>query len=224
MGVLPHIQEPRILSITSRWLVLDKPPGWISIPGTPGSASDAPVVLDWARSHPENREQGLWVVHRIDRETSGVLLMARTPDAHREASLWFQNRKVKKTYDCLATGEPKAPTFRIDVPVGGARSLSLVDVRERRREGFLARVTPLTGRRHQIRIHLASTGNPLFGDTTYGGPRSVAFSSGSMEIGRVCLHASRLELPTGESFESPWPADFQGWLDRLLEEGSRADR
>ncbi len=96
-----------------------------------------------------------------------------------------------------------------------------MEVRERYQEGFFARVTPRTGRRHQIRIHLASSGYPIWGDSYYGGVREVSFSNESLTVDRVALHASTLELPTGEKFEASFPGDFSFWLDELRNKGSR---
>jgi 23S rRNA-/tRNA-specific pseudouridylate synthase len=111
--------------------------------------------------------------------------------------------------------------MRVKRPVGGAPSVSQVEVRESYQEGFLARVTPITGRRHQIRIHLAAEGHPLWGDVKYGGPAAVQVGGRELGIGRVALHSARLELPTREVFEAPWPADFQSWVEELRKGGTR---
>jgi 23S rRNA-/tRNA-specific pseudouridylate synthase len=217
---------PAVISITDRWLALYKPAGWLTIPGTPtgrSSVEESPtpkpgkILSEWAR---ENYEQA-WVVHRLDRETSGVVLFARTENDHRTANQWFQEHRMKKNYDCLAVGIPKAPVLRVKRPVGGAPSVSQVEIKESYREGFLARVTPLTGRRHQIRIHLAGEGHPLWGDVKYGGPASVSVGQQELAVTRVALHAARLELPTREVFEASWPADFQSWVETLRKGESR---
>jgi 23S rRNA-/tRNA-specific pseudouridylate synthase len=198
---------PRVIATTPDWLAVDKPAGWLTIPGR---APGIPALSEWA-SGPAGGKA--WVVHRLDRETSGVVLFARTAEAHRRANEWFRRHQARKTYECLAAGKPGAPVLRLDAPVEGAPSVTQVEVVERFGDaGFLARARPLTGRRHQIRIHLAEAGHPLWGDAAYGGPPRAE---------RVALHASRLELPDGSVFEAPWPEDFAGWV-RAAREGKPA--
>jgi 23S rRNA-/tRNA-specific pseudouridylate synthase len=200
---------PRIIAETARWRVVDKPAGMITVPGRArgGSGQEEASLADWIRE----RSGEIWVVHRLDRETSGVVLFARDADSHREACRWFERREVSKFYDCLAAGEPSAPVLKLDEPVDGQRAVTQVQARERFAGAFLGRARPLTGRTHQIRIHLAGAGHPLLGDVRYGGARLL----GDVEIPRVALHAARLELPGGETFEAPWPADFASWVERL---------
>jgi 23S rRNA-/tRNA-specific pseudouridylate synthase len=210
------LETPGIIANLPRWLVVNKPPGWLVIPGR--SESDGPVLREWVE-----REIGskLLVVHRIDRETSGVVLFARDADAHRDANKWFSNHEVRKTYELLAHGLPAAPILRIADPIAGAPSVTQLEIRQRFGSSafpcaFLGRARPLSGRRHQIRIHLAARCCPILGDTRYGGMRSLALPSGKiLTIARTALHASRLELPTGEKFEAPWPADFASWVEQL---------
>lgn len=205
--------QPAVLARTPEWLAVSKPAGWLTIPGRLGNAGHtghggpAPVVSRWA----EALEGKIWVVHRLDRETSGVLLLARTAEAHRKASLWFQKHEVRKHYELLAQGRLRAPVVRVNRPIAGVASVTQVECRESFSGAFLGRAMPLTGKRHQIRIHLAGEGHPLLGDPTYGGTQSIH----SLPIGRVALHASRLELPSREVFEAEWPEDFKGWVARL---------
>jgi len=209
---------PEVLALTPRWLVVSKPPGMLTIPGRK-SPIESSVLLDWAREH----YSPIWVVHRLDRETSGVVLFARTAEDHQQANSWFQQRQTKKVYHCLASGIPTAPVFKVSTPIEGAPSTTQVEVKESYQEGFLARVLPRTGRRHQIRIHLSESGYPIWGDPLYRGLREVPMVSGSssLSIPRVALHASSLELPTGEVFEASFPQDFESWLGRLRKEGHR---
>jgi len=187
--------EPLILADTKSWIVVNKPSGWLSIAGRgqPG----VPVLVDWL----EQRWEGIWVVHRLDIETSGVMLFARSAEAHRLANNWFSSHEVRKVYEFLASGEPRSPTFIIKDEIAGKRACTQVEVLERfGKERFLGRALPVTGRRHQIRLHLARQGLPLLGDIQYGGdPRGV---------GRVALHAASLRLPSGEEFRASWPEDF----------------
>ncbi len=195
---------PEIISESAEWIVLNKPAGWLTIPGR-DPASQAQVVNEWGRK----RFGRVWVVHRLDLETSGVLLLARTAEAHRKAGLWFQKHEVRKHYEFLAQGNPARPVFRVDLPIESSPSRTQLEVKERFPGAavFLGVATPLSGRRHQIRIHLSHAGHPILGDPRYGGSRELAT--------RVALHARRLTLPGGECFEASWPADFSGWVDQL---------
>ncbi|MEO5968767.1 MAG: RNA pseudouridine synthase [Bdellovibrionia bacterium] len=208
---------PEIISETAQWLVLSKPSGWLTIPGRDSSRpgiTPAPVLSEWAKQ----KFPTLFVVHRLDRETSGVVLFARTAEDHQQANLWFQNRKVKKIYHCLAQGQPPTPVLKINLPIAGASSITQVEVKESYPQGFLAQVLPRTGRRHQIRIHLSKNGFPILGDTLYGGPKEISLSAGTLSIPRVALHASSLELPGGETFKAALPPDFAFWLVQLRKE------
>jgi len=211
--------QPRVLAETAEWIVLDKPSGWITIPGRvsqQGEPASRPILLNWV----QERYPEALTVHRLDVETTGVLLFARGPDAHRKASVWFQKRETSKNYVCLASGRPARPLMKIQEPIEGAPSTTQVEVLERFQkfqEVFHARVRPLTGRRHQIRIHLAAGGHPLLGDSRYGGPCRMQTdpSGATIEITRVALHAESLALPSGERFTAPLPQDLSGWLNFL---------
>jgi 23S rRNA-/tRNA-specific pseudouridylate synthase len=192
---------PKVLAETPDWWVVDKPAGWLSVPGSDGDTSG--TITGWLRErgHP-------FPVHRLDVQTSGVLLVARSSEAHARANGWFQRHEVKKLYHFLAGGPaPAQPTLKVSEAVEGKPATTLLEIRERWGErAFLGWARPLTGRRHQIRRHLASLKRPLLGDVQYGG---------SGEFPRVALHAARLELPSGEIFESAWPEDFSAWVKEL---------
>ena len=207
--------EPVLLQETERWLVIQKPAGWLTIAGRWEDTS--PVLRGWV----EENYGATFVVHRLDRETSGVILFARSAEDHRLANLWFMKRQIKKVYHCLCTHRAPAPILKIRVEVEGVPSRTQVEVMENYEEGFLARVNPLTGRRHQIRIHLSHEGYPLWGDSRYGGPVEVKLGEKDLCIRRVALHATSLELPDGEKFEAPWPEDFKSWVEALREGGKR---
>ncbi|MCM2279759.1 MAG: RNA pseudouridine synthase [Oligoflexia bacterium] len=207
---------PAVIGLTEQWVAAYKPAGWLTIPGRPGAS--APVPLGILNSWLEERYGKIWVVHRLDRETSGVVLFARTAESHRQANDWFQRHQVKKTYDCLAVGVPRAPVLRISKPIEGMPSATQIEVKELFQGSFLARVLLHTGRRHQIRIHLSGEGHPLLGDVQYGGPTQLRLGERILGVGRVALHSARLELPTKEVFEAYWPADFKSWVQRLREE------
>lgn len=200
--------EPGILHDSTEWLVLAKPPGWLTVPGR----GTNPVVSEWARE----KYGEIWTVHRLDRDTSGVLLMAHSAAAHRKAGLWFQKHEVKKNYDFLAKNSSSAPVFKVKVPVEGKPATTQFEVIESYgQKAFLGRAIPLTGRRHQIRIHLAAENHAIYGDSEYGGITSLDLSRAVVKFDRVALHARKLVLPTGEAFEAPWPEDFAKWVKEL---------
>jgi 23S rRNA pseudouridine1911/1915/1917 synthase len=166
------------------------------------------------------------LVHRLDRATSGLLVVAKTQRALSILSRHFHERRVEKRYLALVAGCVAVAEFEIDAPIGRAAELRpqwrvLATGREARtRVRVLARGTaltlvelePVTGRTNQLRIHCAHTGHPILGDEWYGG--AVATSSGR-EVTRLCLHAARLAFhhPTGGrwlEFTAPLPAELAG--------------
>jgi 23S rRNA pseudouridine1911/1915/1917 synthase len=210
-------RRPRVLETTTEWLALDKPAGWLTIP--PSSPDSFPVLSRWLR------EQGVfgpaYVVHRLDRETSGVIVFARTPEAHRLAGSWFEKKEVRKRYALLAAGLPRTPVFRLDAAIGGRPAATQVEVKEvfRRAGAFYGEAVPRGGRRHQIRKHLSLRGHPLLGDRQYGGPVELRLGGEPLRVERLALHALRVDLPDGSRFEAPLPEDFSGWLESLRSGG-----
>jgi RluA family pseudouridine synthase len=215
-------------------VVVDKPSGLPVIPGGGAQPGDCVrAVLE--------RQLGaeVWVVHRLDRETSGVLLFARTPELHRELCLAFEQRRVRKTYVAFTLGVPAPREGRIETPLHPARrgkvrpalpgedgawdAATRYIVRKRwERDGAavaLVEAHPETGRHHQIRAHLRSIGTPILFDRVYG--PAAAQPAGS-PVQRLALHASRLAVPGADgaeilrTLEAPLPADLTAllhWLD-----------
>lgn len=196
-------RAPQVLFEDADWLVLDKPAHWVSIPGR----GDAPSLLEWAQA---SREEKVWVVHRLDRETSGVILFAKQAAAHRQACVWFEGREVKKRYEFLAEGQAELPSFKVDEPIEGAAASTRFERVAQWAAAWQGRAFPRTGRRHQIRIHLAHRGSPVVGDPEYGA---------KLQAPRVMLHAAELELPNGARWSSPLPEDFAACAREL---GGRA--
>jgi 23S rRNA-/tRNA-specific pseudouridylate synthase len=191
---------PRILFENEDFVALDKPPGWLTIPARQPNPSDR-VVSEWLKNGPVG---SAYIVHRLDRFTSGVLLVARNPQAHRLGNLWFANRSAKKVYQFIAGPVPERPAIQIRTPVDGKPAQTLFEVLERGQTAFLGRATPLTGRFHQIREHAAKAGFPLLGDPTFGGRLSE----------RVCLHAFSLETPLGK-IVAPLAPDLVSLWEKL---------
>jgi 23S rRNA pseudouridine1911/1915/1917 synthase len=170
------------------------------------------------------------IVHRLDRDTSGLLVVARSERAHRALVAALAERRVEREYDALVWGVPDAPRGVVDAPIGrsDARRTRMA-VREGGRdartaytlvESFasprcsLLRCRLETGRTHQIRVHLAAIGHPVVGDVAYGGARA------GLALDRPFLHAGRLAFDhpvTGRRVEldEPLPADLAAVLDRL---------
>lgn len=206
------LEEPSLIYDSGDWVVINKPPGWYSIPARD---PQAPHLLEWL-----NEKIGkVWIVHRLDVQTSGVILFAKTEEAHQQANGWFRERKVKKTYLALAEGASPLPAFVRSDEVSGVPARTQFSVKENYSGAFLVEAHPLTGRRHQIRVHLSQAGYPILGDVAYGGRRQIVLSNHTVVVGRVALHASVLKLPNGKIFEAPIPKDFSCWLNEL--EGKR---
>lgn len=181
------------------------------------------------------------IVHRLDKQTSGLMVVARDIESHRNLARQFKNREVAKEYLAVVYGEPRPPQGTIDRALGrDPHDRKRFSVRARRRRSAvthyalertcgpfaLLRVRPETGRTHQIRVHLAHLGHPVVGDPLYGagkqksltGPRLRNLISG---LGRHLLHACRLEFRhprTGisMSFSSPLPEEISRFLEAAL--------
>ena len=166
------------------------------------------------------------LVHRLDKDTSGLMLVAKTDQSHERLSAQFKDRSIKKGYLALVTGHPEPADAIIDAPVGrdpeDRKKMAIVDdgrpastlyrtLRSYRGCSFID-VRPKTGRTHQIRVHFASIGHPILGDETYG--------HADVRLDRHFLHAAYLEFEhpvTGirQEVESPLPQDLQTVLDSL---------
>ncbi len=170
------------------------------------------------------------VVHRLDKETSGLIVLARNERAHRWLQDQFRLRTVEKTYLALVDGAPPTPSGRVEAPIGrdpvhrkkmavlspgkGREAVSEYTTLESFKEHTLLEFHPLTGRTHQIRLHCAFIGCPIVGDTVYGRRHST------LELSRHFLHAARLKITLpGEkkphTFEAPLPSELQSVLAAL---------
>ena len=217
-----------ILHQDAALLAVAKPPGRLVIPGRGPAERTVQAELEEGFGR-------LWVVHRLDRGTSGVLLFARSAAAHRAVNLAFDRREVGKRYLAFVRG-PLPDTLRIDAPLAPARKGRMRLARPgeahakeaatafRVRERFartevtaLVEASPETGRTHQIRVHLAHAGAPLCLDPDYGPRQPLREEGGATLLDRTPLHAAALELAhpaTGARLrlEAPLPDD----LRRLL--------
>lgn len=225
-------------------IVIDKPAGMVVHPG----AGHRQGTLVNALLHHVDDLSGIGgeerpgIVHRLDRGTSGLIVVAKNDAAHRELSRQFQDREVRKTYLALVWGLVQAGR-RIDLPIGrDPKDRQKMSTRARRAREAVTRITraePLrgltlvtvaidTGRTHQIRVHLSAINHPIVGDTTYGGVRRhvPADIRAVSRLERPFLHAHTLVFKHPSdgremSFESPLPDDLQNVLDRLKEAQKR---
>ena len=236
---MSSVSSTPILYQDTSLIAVDKPAGIAVIPGRgepPESCLKAVVELEL-----KEREGGatrLWVVHRLDRDVSGVLVFARNAAAHRELSMAFEHAQVAKSYWALVEGVVKDDEGLIDLPLrtGGHGGKTVVDprlgkdsrTRYRVRQRFPAytvlEAEPLTGRTHQIRVHLRALGHPLAVDRRYG-KRAVLHASElsgrpplpgeAPLVSRATLHAERLVLPRGEDklvLTAPLPGELAAAL------------
>ena len=209
--------DPEWVASTHEWVVVNKPPGWLVIAPSPSvqdsGREPAPVLTHWVQARLDTEGPGakVWIVHRIDQGTSGLVLFAKTKEAHRKANLWFETHQAKKIYLLAATGVSTSPSFSLNTLISGQEAQTQVRIVRQYPAAFLAEARIVTGRRHQIRIHLLGRGHPLLGDIKYKGPQFF----GEWAVKRPLLHAWKLELPSGEKWEVPPPQDFTDVVDLL---------
>jgi RluA family pseudouridine synthase len=203
-------------------IIIDKPAGLPVLPD--GWKPEAPYLLQML----EKQVGELWVVHRLDKVTSGVMIFARTAEAHRELNRQFEQREIHKTYHALLSGNPRwdehtaRHMLRTNV---GKKHRTMVDDRrgkpsethfkvlKRYQAGALVEATPTTGRTHQVRVHAYALGVPLLADELYSAPPTDL-------IERPALHARSLAFVHPQSgqaveFTAPYPDDFASALKRL---------
>jgi 23S rRNA pseudouridine955/2504/2580 synthase len=188
-------------------IVLNKPAG-LAVQGGPGILRHVDGMLDALRDGSEHRPR---LVHRIDRDTSGLLLLARTPGTAAKLALAFRSREVRKTYWAVVAGRPSPAEGVIDLPLArlgaGPGSLTVAAERDDEDSAFALteyavrdsaartmswlELSPLTGRTHQLRVHCEALGTPILGDPKYGG--EAAHMEGFPD--QLHLHARALDMP-----------------------------
>jgi 23S rRNA pseudouridine1911/1915/1917 synthase len=231
-SLIPEDIPLKVVFENQHLMVINKPAGMVVHPAAGHSSG---TLVQAALAHaPElegvGGEQRPGVVHRLDKDTSGLILMAKDDKTHRWLQDQFRLRKVRKVYLALVDGKPPTPSGRIEAPIGRdpshRKQMAVVPI-EKGREAITEYFTveqfpqhtvieahPLTGRTHQIRLHLNFVGCPIVGDTVYGRMHPT------LPIQRHFLHAARLTITLpGEkeprTFEAPLPPELEELLDAL---------
>ena len=188
---------PTVLHEDDRLVVYDKPVPMLSVPGI------GPEKADCLVSRAQSHYPGARIIHRLDRDTSGVIVLARDAEAHRHVSIQFQERLTTKEYEAIVMGTPHDDDGLIDAsirkdldrpprqcidPALGKPSQTAWRVLSRQKDCTRLLLSPRTGRSHQLRLHLAHIGHPILGDDLYAPPKGIAMAP------RLCLHATRLTI------------------------------
>jgi 23S rRNA pseudouridine1911/1915/1917 synthase len=240
-GIVPEALPLSVLYEDEDLLAIDKPAGMVVHPA-PGARGGTVVN---ALAHRLGTLAGVGdpgrpgIVHRLDRETSGVLLVARRAAALEYLARQFRDRTIQKRYLAVVRGRLEPASGMIDRPVGrhprerqrmsvrsrrGRPALSRWTVLERFREATLIRLVPTTGRTHQLRVHLASLGHPILGDPVYGARRGGRVQVSGAVIRRQALHAEEIRFRhptrgTEMAVRAPLPSDLQHLLAALRQVG-----
>ena len=226
----PEQMDLRIAYEDEHLMVVDKPAGLVVHPAS-GHATGTLVqgLLEHDIAGGDAARPG--IVHRLDRDTSGLMVVARSEEAHARLQRLIRSRALERHYTALVVGRPRSRTGRIEAPIGRDRrdplrhsldtdkpreAVTHFEVRELLPRHTLLDVRLETGRTHQIRVHLAAVGLPVAGDAVYGQPREL-------DLERQFLHAGRLAFPhpfTEErvDVESPLPPDLEAALKRARRE------
>jgi len=176
-------------------VVVNKPSGLLSVPGR------GPEKQECLGLHLENLYPDIKIVHRLDMDTSGLMVLARSAEVHKHLSRQFQERQTHKTYHAICSGKPKLQSGYINLPMRcdwEKRPLQMIDFKQGKgaqtfwkilaqaNDRFLVELTPITGRSHQLRLHMKSLGHPILGDNLY------ADSTSLNQANRLMLHAKTL--------------------------------
>lgn len=230
--------QPVVLFEDADVVAVDKPAGVVVIP-----ARDEDPALSLRHVLEAARGEALWVVHRIDRDTSGVVLFARNADAHRALSVAFEQRRVEKGYLALTRGAPKPPSGVMNYALHTARKGKMRPARKGEPDAIeaiteyatrstwttpagvvaLVEARPRTGRQHQIRVHLRAYETPLLVDPLYGRAerveaRELGLPDSVAPVSRLTLHAAWLEFPSAggtKRVEAPLAADLAALVEAL---------
>ncbi|PIP94457.1 MAG: RNA pseudouridine synthase [Bdellovibrio sp. CG12_big_fil_rev_8_21_14_0_65_39_13] len=210
------MQSPSMKSIlfqNEHLIAIHKPSGWLSVPGREGKNEQRDCLSFWLQ---ERLKIQIYPVHRLDREVSGVILYAKNVQAHREFNMAFENHSIRKTYQALSLNcndLPHPPIKWENLLVRGKKrsfeaphgkkaitEVSKVELASfQNRQCSLWKLHPVTGRSHQLRVHLSQAGYPIWGDVLYGGDPSF-------EDGSIALRSIRADIPVNLCLKFGVPA------------------
>lgn len=215
---IPVIKLP-VLYEDEDCVVIEKPVGLLT--HSKGAFNPEATVATWLRGRLRSMQgERAGIVHRLDRATSGVMICAKTPEAHAWLQKQFAQRRTKKTYSAVVQGTPQEPHAIIDMPIernpklpqtfrvgaGGKSAITEYFIVESTGTHSLLELKPTTGRTHQLRVHLSHLGHPIVGDPLYGG----------QPADRLYLHAHQLEITLfnreRKVFTSPIPPSFREFV------------
>lgn len=212
--IVPPCTDPiRIIHSDAQFLIVEKPSGLLSVPGRHPKNKDS-LISRMQEQHPTAQ-----IVHRLDMDTSGLMVVALNPVSHRHLSKQFEHRQTQKTYIAQVYGTPTPNNGTIEAPIvcdwpnrpkqkicneTGKPSTTHYNILNTQNDNARVKLTPITGRSHQLRIHLAHIGHPILGCAFYAHEHALNASP------RLMLHAHTLGFhhPATEkwlSFESPVP-------------------
>ncbi len=195
MSLTPPIGDVEYLYQDEHFIIVDKPANMLSVPGKTPEKQDC-LIHRVQQRFPEAR-----IVHRLDFSSSGLMVIALNRDSHRELSRQFQNRETEKTYIAKVYGQPEGPSGEVDLPLRcdwerrprqivdyqlGKSAQTLWRILERFENSCSMELFPVTGRTHQLRVHMQALGHPILGDELYA--HEDAFTMAD----RLCLHAKEL--------------------------------
>lgn len=232
--------NPQVIYEDDLILVLDKPPGWVV--NDAKTARRNPILQNWLKDNfsyelSGSLEERSGIVHRLDKDTSGLLIVAKKKSAFNDLQMQFKNRSVKKEYIALVHGKMKNSVGVINAPVGRlpwnrerfgvlplgkeaetGYELSSLYVDDKKDYFSLVRLMPRTGRTHQIRIHLKHIGHPIVADGFYAGRKTSRRDK--MWCPRLFLHAGKIKIHHPKDniemdFGSPIPHDLKDSLSKL---------